>query len=1068
MRKQLLKRFRYSVRERGRADYELGLVRDVVISHGHVTGIVADAEDQRVEIYFEDDPFVEDPQLASKCDCTRVEGKGPCHHQWALIEHCQKEGILRRLKEEYVPSALWRSRLEQLERAGRKREVSPWVEVGEVQGRVRYLFDVSLSLQSEYLYLTSEWQKKSRNGGWSQAKRLANDSFTRSRVGDETDRRIAALLRPFDVPESIEFSAARRLGRARLPAAAMENVMRLVCSTGRVFATSNARVSDEPLRWDDEGPWKIVPRIERQGLRLLFDYVLRRGGEELELTSEMFLIGSSTFHSGGVLFTGRAFLTVASSPPWHVLESVLLGGPIEVPSKEEARLFEATAAFTDECELRATELIVEAPVAPLALLEVTIEPEEVQAEEQADEAHACTIRFAYGERIVAAEDTSRVLPHGPGGRPVRRAREVELQALRRFLEVGGALEQVSEHAEPQPRIPRKALHRVVGALGAEGWQVRLSGAEIRSSAKTNFRVTSGIDWFDVAGSMDFAGELVALPAVLAATKRGEHFVELKDGSLGLLPAEGSQQWKLIERLGRAQGDAIRFTKNQGWLLDALLASREAELEVDAGFVALRERLLEVGSAGARREEPSFVGELRGYQREGLGWVGALHELGLGGILADDMGLGKTVQVLAELESRRLDPALTHPSIVVAPKSLVFNWAREAQRFAPELRVLTYGGPERALLLDDLAGADLVITTYGTLRRDITILSEVPFDYAILDEAQAIKNSSSQVSKAVRLLRADHRLALSGTPIENHLGELWSIFEFLNPGMLGRSTNFKRLFAGKRLDRLDDEQRARVARALRPFILRRTKEEVLPDLPEKSEQTIYCDLTHAQRKDYDELRDYYRASLLESRDPASSLPKIHVLEALLRLRQASCHPGLLDPERMDEPSAKFELLLPMLEELREEGHKALVFSQFTQHLAALRQLLDGRKIEYAYLDGRTRKREEQIDRFQEDPTCSLFLISLKAGGHGLNLTAADYVFLLDPWWNPAAESQAIDRSHRIGQTKKVMAYRLISRDTAEEKVLELQERKRELARAILSRDSAVLRDMTREDLELLLS
>jgi SNF2 family DNA or RNA helicase len=348
------------------------------------------------------------------------------------------------------------------------------------------------------------------------------------------------------------------------------------------------------------------------------------------------------------------------------------------------------------------------------------------------------------------------------------------------------------------------------------------------------------------------------------------------------------------------------------------------------------------------------------------------------------------------------------------------------------------------------------------------MAEMKFDYAILDEAQAVKNSSSQVSKAVRLLPADHRVVLSGTPIENHLGELWSLFEFLNPGMLGRSSNFKKLFVGKRTDRLDDEERIRVARALHPFILRRTKEEVLTDLPEKSEQTIYCDLTDRQRLDYDEIRAYYKQSLLGRSDSFSTVPKIHVLEALLRLRQASCHPSLLDPTRIDEPSAKFEVLLPMLEELREEGHKALIFSQFTQHLAALRKLLDDRNFEYAYLDGRTRKREEKVDKFQEDPECTLFLISLKAGGYGLNLTAADYVFILDPWWNPAAESQAINRSHRIGQTRKVMAYRLISRDTAEEKVLELQERKRELADAILSRDKSVLRDMTREDLELLLS
>ena len=1065
MRKQLLKRFRYSVREQGREDFELGLVRDVSIDHGHVTGEVVGREAHqptaRVELFFEDDPFLEEPQLTSQCSCDGADIKGPCHHQWALIEHCQKEGLLRRLRQEYVPSALWRSRIEELERAGRKCEVNPWLKVGEGQARVRYLFDTNLSMQDEHLHLISEWQKRGRNGSWTQAKRLANDHFTRIRLGDETDRRAAMLLKPFDVPESPEFPAARRQGRSRLPIAAVQAVMSLICPTGRVFATRQGRIQPQHLTWDTGGPWKVMPRFARNGERLVFDYVLRRGEAELELNVDMFLIGGGAQHGDAVLFTGEGFLQVEDAPPGHVLESVLLGGPIEAPAKEEARLYEATASFSGEEQLKRSDLDLSAASEPVIGLDVTIDEEGV-------EGHDCRIEFDYDGHVVAAEDPARVLPPAVDGRPRRRAREFERLALRRFLEAGGELDQESEHAEPKPRIPAARLHGIAGQLASAGWQVRLSGQEVRRSDSSSIRISSGIDWFDVQGDLHFAGQRVPMPEILEAARKGHSFVRLKDGSLGVLSMFDAENWRMIERLGDVGGDSIRFAKNQGWLLDALLAAREGELEVDQGFLHLRERLHELVEAPALQEAESFAGELRGYQREGLGWLAALRGLGLCGVLADDMGLGKTVQVLAELEERRLDPEVTRPSLVVAPKSLVFNWAREAERFAPNMRILTYGGPERSELLERIPEADLIITTYGTLRRDVQELAEIEFDYAILDEAQAIKNSSSQISKAVRLLRASQRVALSGTPIENHLGELWSIFEFLNPGMLGRSTQFKRMFAGKRADRLDDEQRTRIAHALRPFILRRTKEEVLTDLPEKSEQTIYCELLEPQRKDYDEIRAFYRASLLESRQAASPLPKIHVLEALLRLRQASCHPGLLDAERMDEPSAKFELLMPMLEELQEEGHKALVFSQFTQHLAALRRILDAREFPYAYLDGRTRKREAQIDRFQEDPDCPFFLISLKAGGHGLNLTAADYVFLLDPWWNPAAEAQAIDRTHRIGQTKKVMAYRLISRDTAEEKVLELQEQKRELARAILARDNALLRDLTREDLELLLS
>jgi SNF2 family DNA or RNA helicase len=331
----------------------------------------------------------------------------------------------------------------------------------------------------------------------------------------------------------------------------------------------------------------------------------------------------------------------------------------------------------------------------------------------------------------------------------------------------------------------------------------------------------------------------------------------------------------------------------------------------------------------------------------------------------------------------------------------------------------------------------------------------------------VKNASTASAKAVRLLRGAHRLALSGTPVENHLGELWSLFEFLNPGMLGEAKVLK--MAGGLGRNPSPEARQLLAQALRPFILRRTKQQVARELPAKTEQTIFCELEGPQRKHYDELRAHYRETLLnrvETQGLAKS--KMHVLEALLRLRQAACHPGLIDPKQVDQPSAKLETLMDQLDELRQEGHKALVFSQFTSFLAIVRKRLDEAGIRYEYLDGSTRDRQARVESFQNDPEIPLFLISLKAGGLGLNLTAAEYVFLLDPWWNPAVEAQAVDRAHRIGQTKAVFAYRLIAKDTVEEKVLELQKTKRELADAILGEDNSLIRDLKREDLELLLS
>jgi SNF2 family DNA or RNA helicase len=351
-------------------------------------------------------------------------------------------------------------------------------------------------------------------------------------------------------------------------------------------------------------------------------------------------------------------------------------------------------------------------------------------------------------------------------------------------------------------------------------------------------------------------------------------------------------------------------------------------------------------------------------------------------------------------------------------------------------VLDWSGAARKAQENEIPKYDIVVTTYGTLRRDIMQLKDISFDTVVLDEAQAIKNATTDSAKATRLLKAHHRLALSGTPIENRLADLWSLFEFLNPGLLGNGT----VFRAHTSDAGSDQSSAILSTALRPFILRRTKEKVATELPAKTEQTIYCELDQKQSRLYDELRDHYRGVLL-GRIEKEGIDKsrMHILEALLRLRQAACHPGLIDSERIKDPSAKLDALLPQIQEVLSEGHKALVFSQFTSLLAIVKSRLDREGIVYEYLDGKTRDRDARVRRFQEDPACPLFLISLKAGGLGLNLTAAEYVFLLDPWWNPAVEAQAIDRTHRIGQFRHVFAYRLIARDTIEEKVVELQNR-----------------------------
>jgi SNF2 family DNA or RNA helicase len=615
-------------------------------------------------------------------------------------------------------------------------------------------------------------------------------------------------------------------------------------------------------------------------------------------------------------------------------------------------------------------------------------------------------------------------------------------------------------------IARNRLDTSVSQLAAAGWLVEVAGRRYRPAGSVAWNVTSGIDWFELSAAIDFGGVTAELPALLEAIAKGSRSVELPDGSIGILPDTFAQELAPMAALAQKHDGKLRYGRIQMALLDALLAGQPRS-NVDEAFDRLREQLAAGERPEAEPEPPGFQGTLRHYQREGLGWLVFLESLGLGGCLADDMGLGKTIQVLALLARRQSDvraAGIPHrPTLVVVPRSLVFNWMDEARRFAPGLRVANHTGTTRADETGTLADWDIVITTYGTLRRDIVAHRETEFDYVILDEAQSIKNAASQAAKACRLLRARHRLALTGTPVENHIGELWSIFEFLNPGQLGSAARLRKFLADGR------GSSDIVARAVRPYLLRRTKSQVLSDLPEKTEQTLFVELGETQRKAYDELREHFRAELAGRIGRMGiGRSRIAVLEALLRLRQTACHQGLVDHSRVDESCAKLDTLLEQLDEVLDEGHKVLVFSQFTSFLAILRRRLDEKKTVYEYLDGRTTDRQARVVRFQEDPDCRLFLVSLKAGGQGLNLTAADYIYILDPWWNPAVEAQAVDRAHRIGQTRRVFAYRLIARDTVEEKILALQDRKRELAESIVAADESMIASLTPEDVELLLS
>jgi superfamily II DNA or RNA helicase len=1051
-------------RERGREYYLQGRVRLVDHDDSTVVADVRGTETYRVLLE------TTTKGLRAACECPRFEDTGNCKHIWATILAAENRGWLNgwsvtqrlellpaekegfQLEPPPLPAPRWRGQLADLRRSSVERTPS-WSS----NRQVVYHLEPSHNPRPGSLAIRLHYRDQKQNGSWSKPKTFRLTRSLLDVIADPFDREMlialagSSLASDYFTPLS-EYGAQDTLVHL-LPAAAESYIPRL-CNAGRAFLNRSGKEGPMPLAWDQGAPWEFSIEMTKERHRWVVRGFFHRGEQRMAVTEPILIVE-------GLIFTFGHVASLAANAGDRWLDFLRKGGIIEAfPGQQEDLLAEILAdprapSVTVPEELQ-FERIMGQP-RPIFRIRQTPHSESLVGE----------VIFDYNGAKVGETDDSTPLYDRDRRLLLVRNREREAEYSRFIANAG--LRQAPTFLGPGAlwEVPATRLPKIVRALIPEGWDVEAEGRLIRRPGASSLSVTSGIDWFELHASVDYGGVQATLPQLLKALRRGDTMVRLSDGSYGMLPEEWLRKLGAIPNYGEETGDHIRFRRTQTGLLDALLAA-QPEIEFDKAFATARQELTGFQSVERAEQPPGFVGVLRGYQLDGLGWMYFLQRFGFGGCLADDMGVGKTPQVLALLETRRARREageLIPPSLVIVPRSLVFNWFQEAARFTPRLRLLDHTGAGRSTETFD--GVDVILTTYGTLRRDVVDFKDIRFDYVILDEAQAIKNASTESAKAARLLQSDHRLALSGTPVENHLGELWSLFEFLNPGLLGGAAALREASAATR--GMDDDARQVLARALRPFILRRTKDQVASELPPKIEQTLVCELEPKQRQLYDELREHYRSSLLNKlTDAGLKKSKIQVLEALLRLRQAACHPGLIDETRREESSAKLDLLEIQLDEILQEGSKAIIFSQFTSFLAILRARLDAGKIPYEYLDGGTRDRESCVNRFQNDPDCKLFLISLKAGGLGLNLTAAEYVFLLDPWWNPAVESQAIDRAHRIGQQRQVFAYRLIAKDTVEEKILELQKTKRDLADAIITADNSIIGSLGREELEMLLS
>jgi SNF2 family DNA or RNA helicase len=580
-------------------------------------------------------------------------------------------------------------------------------------------------------------------------------------------------------------------------------------------------------------------------------------------------------------------------------------------------------------------------------------------------------------------------------------------------------------------------------------------------AKISIEVNSGIDWFNAKLKVHFGKKKATLKQVHRALRNKSKFIQLDDGSHGILPDEWMEKITRYFQAGDIDEELLKIPKINFTEISDLFEKEMLNEEVQNEISAYHKQFSKINNRSEVAIPAELQAELRDYQREGLSWLNFLDDFNFGGCLADDMGLGKTIQIIAFILSQREKYGHT-TNLVVVPTSLLFNWKEEIEKFAPSLKVFTHYGAEREKSITKLNEYEIVLTTYGMVLSDIRFLKNFRFNYIFLDESQAIKNPNSERYKAARLLQSRNRIVLTGTPVENNTFDLYGQLSFACPGLLGSKQHFKDIYAIP-IDKFEYSKRAlELQQKIKPFILRRTKKQVASELPEKTEMVIYCEMNAEQRRIYDNYEQELREFISSTNDDEIKKNSMHVLTGLTKLRQICNSPVLLKEGHSGNNAVKIEILTEQIENKSKE-HKILVFSQFVGMLDLIKTELEQKNIPFEYLTGQTKNRGAKVQNFQTNDEVRVFLISLKAGGVGLNLTEADYVYLIDPWWNPAIENQAIDRSHRIGQTKNVVAVRLICTNTVEEKIMNMQKKKHKLAQDLIKTDASFFNNLSKDEL-----